>query len=118
MAHKRNVVVGVVVGFGVWMGVSFPAHATNGEGGVGHASTPVQGEYMCDAAATTNDPTVCVNVNTASTEALIALPGVGVVLAQRIIDARPLADTAALDAVKGFGVKTLAKVAPYVYFGQ
>ena len=45
-----------------------------------------------------------VNINTASAKELDALPGVGEVLAQRIIDYRK---------VKGIGEKTLEKIKPY-----
>jgi len=55
-----------------------------------------------------------VNVNTADAAALETLPGVGPVLASRIIAARPLATLRALDAVKGVGPATLRRIAPRV----
>ena len=44
--------------------------------------------------------------------ALTSLPGVGPVIAGRIIAARPLGGTAALLAVRGIGEKTLARMQP------
>ena len=48
-----------------------------------------------------------VNINDSSVEALEALPGIGKVLAGRIIQGRPYKDTAELDRVKGIGPKTI-----------
>ena len=51
-----------------------------------------------------------VNINTSSVQALEALPGIGNVLALRIIQDRPYADVYALDRVKGIGPKTIEKI--------
>ena len=51
-----------------------------------------------------------VNINTSSVQALEALPGIGNVLAVRIIQERPYADIYALDRVKGIGPKTIEKI--------
>ena len=51
-----------------------------------------------------------ININTSSVQALEALPGIGNVLAVRIIQDRPYVDVYALDRVKGIGPKTIEKI--------
>lgn len=58
-----------------------------------------------------------INVNSASAEQLMRLPGIGPVTAQNIIAARadkPFRSVADLDRVKGIGPKTLEKIRPFV----
>lgn len=48
-----------------------------------------------------------ININTSSVEALESLPGIGEVLAKRIVHDRPFRDVWELDRVKGIGPKTI-----------
>lgn len=48
-----------------------------------------------------------ININTSSVQALESLPGIGEVLAVRIIQGRPYKDLYELDRVKGIGPKTI-----------
>lgn len=57
-----------------------------------------------------------VNPNTASVEALIQLPGVGEVLAQRIVESRPYAHAEEMLRVPGLGDATLARLRAYLTF--
>jgi competence protein ComEA len=63
------------------------------------------------------DPTTGpVNINRAPVGVLVSLPDIGPEIAQRIIDARPIADEEALQKVKGIGPKTMEKIRPRVVF--
>ncbi len=53
------------------------------------------------------------DVNTASSAELRSIPGVGPVLAQRIVEARPFATADELRRVKGIGEKTYARIRPH-----
>lgn len=58
-----------------------------------------------------------IDVNSASMEELMRLPGVGPVMAQNILSSRtekPFTSVSDLDRVKGIGVKTLEKLRPFV----
>ena len=59
-----------------------------------------------------------VNPNTASVEALIRLPGVGEVLAQRIIESRPYAQAEEMLRVPRLGEAILARLTTYLTFEE
>ncbi|HET6583316.1 MAG TPA: helix-hairpin-helix domain-containing protein [Nannocystaceae bacterium] len=53
---------------------------------------------------------VPIAINHASIDELRSLPGIGPVLAQRIVAGRPFADAGDLDRVRGIGPKTIARL--------
>jgi DNA uptake protein ComE-like DNA-binding protein/endonuclease YncB( thermonuclease family) len=56
------------------------------------------------------------NVNTASKQELVELPGVGEVIAERIIQSRPYSSLDDLSEVEGLGPKKISRIAPLVAF--
>ena len=66
-------------------------------------------------------PNARININSASAEELEALPGIGPVLAKRIVQDReangPFSTVDDLDRVKGIGEGILAKVREHVIAG-
>ena len=55
-----------------------------------------------------------ININTASQAELEALPGIGPVIARRIVEGRPYRSVEDLDRVKGIGKKRLEEIQPWV----
>ena len=55
-----------------------------------------------------------INPNTAARDVLMRLPGIGEVMANRIIESRPITDEQALLQVPGIGRATLAKLRPFL----
>jgi competence ComEA-like helix-hairpin-helix protein len=70
---------------------------------------------LVTATTATNLPAAAeakLDVNSASAEELRKIPGIGPVLAQRIIEARPFTSADELRKVKGIGAKTYEKIRP------
>ncbi|WP_171814460.1 ComEA family DNA-binding protein [Arthrobacter dokdonensis] len=86
------------------------AGAGTGAAGAGTGAAPGQG--------TAGTPGALLNLNTATAEQLDALPGVGPVLAARVVawrtDHGPFTSVDELDAVSGIGPKMLANIRPLV----
>jgi competence ComEA-like helix-hairpin-helix protein len=55
-----------------------------------------------------------VNINTATAAELEALPGIGRVIARRVIEGRPYRSVDDLDRVKGIGRKRLEEIRPFI----
>jgi competence protein ComEA len=79
-----------------------------------HSTTPRQSE---SPPANTQSPSISrVNLNRATAVEIEALPGLGPILATRIVRARPLRDFEALEAVRGIGPKKIGLLRPLVTF--
>lgn len=74
--------------------------------------------FAAEASTSTAAPAGVVNINTADTAQLAWLPRVGAKAAQRIVDYRKehgaFKKPTDLMQVKGFGEKSLARLAPYI----
>ena len=88
---------------------------------LGLAAAPSLGASAAEKEAQAS-PDAPVDLNKASTEALIGIPGIGKVMAERIVAWRdehgPFRRVEDLMKVKGVGEKTFEKLRPYVKVGK
>jgi competence protein ComEA len=94
-----------------------PAVVTLNEAADSEAA-PASASAESPAETPAGEPSLAVNLNTATAQQLELLPGIGPALAQRIIEERgrrgQFKSVDDLDKVKGIGPRTLAKLRPLV----
>lgn len=71
-------------------------------------------EELLDKLSSTNKGKLTRLINSGSLKEIMALPGIGRVTAELIIEARPLKSTAHIVEVKNIGLKTMEKVVDFV----
>ncbi|MFT5465071.1 MAG: DNA uptake protein ComE-like DNA-binding protein [Verrucomicrobiales bacterium] len=71
-------------------------------------------EEFLDELSSTDKGKLTKLINSGTLKELIALPGIGRVTAELIIEARPLESTAHIVAVKNIGLKTMEKIVEFV----
>ena len=76
--------------------------------------TPGRDDHLAVIGHKAQAATRIIDINRASQEELEALPGIGQVIARRIIEGRPYRTVDDLRRVKGIGEKRLAEIRPYV----
>jgi competence ComEA-like helix-hairpin-helix protein len=94
-----------------WQVVS-PRHAPRGPPVTGKEAR--SSAWQSKANRGRESPGRVVNVNTATQAELESLPGVGPVIARRIIEGRPYRSVDELDRVKGIGKKRLEEIRPLI----
>ena len=107
---------------GLWLAVAVDRSAAGAGETVTIVNEPAGMRTVAAPDTTPRQPAAdsCINVNRAGAEQLDALPGVGPVIARRIIDYReahgPFRRLADMERVKGIGPATVKKIGKMVCF--
>ena len=119
---KRLVILTFLTGIGLWLYVF--ATSPSGDSAVVSVKQITDSTVIADSTSGKSELNVpesqCININIATVAELETLPGIGPVIAGRIVTYRsdngPFSQLSEVDRVKGIGPAKLRKMAEYVCF--